>query len=95
MSTILANYIRAEMVTAVGRDSILEKELEKVSLALAKAIQRYLTTDVKTIELGLQVDPTTLSIGTTTSVDGTVTGQLDPNPHSHSINPHRHDITAP
>lgn len=104
-SPTLAGYIEAEIrvetrkqypeLNSMEETPEMLKSLNVLSNALARAIKKYLNQDVKTVQLGLQVDPTTLLVRTTTSGGGSSRGELIPNPHSHSINPHRHDITAP
>ena len=105
-SPSLAAYIEAELQVEVKKqypelasiysNSDVMKSLRVASVALARAIKKYLNTDVKTIQLGLEVSATVLNVGGVTNEEGVLVGiDIDPNPHAHSIAPHRHDIVAP
>ena len=91
-SEILAGYIdtevQAELKAAFGTDSSYTKGLRAFSRGLARAIKKYLTVDVNTVNVGLTTDPAETSY---TDQDGNVITQR----HVHTIDPHLHKIVAP
>jgi len=83
-----------ELVGPAYENSDTLKNLRVFSVALSRAIKKYLNTDVKTAYLTLETAPVTLNIRGSAGTGGS---NITPNPHSHPINPnpHRHDIVAP
>jgi hypothetical protein len=95
----LTAYIEAEIRAEVQKqypelnsmvpDANMLRGLNVLSVALSRAIKKYLNNDVKTEYLTLETDPVTL-------IGGAAGGSyISPNPHNHPIIPHRHDIVAP
>jgi len=91
-SEILAGYIdtevQAELKAAFGTDASYTKGLRAFSRGLARAVKKYLTVDVNTVNVGLTTDPAETSY---TDQDGNVITQR----HVHTIDPHLHKIVAP
>ena len=93
-SPILASYIeqeiRAEIDAEFGPGTIVDSKLIRISVALARAIRKYLLKDVRTYQRAVDVIPIGL---TGAGTGGPVT--ILPNPHDHGTVPHAHKINAP
>ena len=87
MASYIEEEIRKEITEEYGSDTILDKELTRISTALARAIRKYLLKDVLTYQTLTGIKPTTLA--------GGGPAPIVPNPHIHFSDPHAHRINAP
>lgn len=93
-SDILTAYIREELkkefFAEFGQDSYYGKSIDRFARGISRAIKKYLIVDVRAKDLGLTTDAVTLQVYTANG-----SGQIEPNPHDHPIQPHGHNIIAP